>query len=460
VLFTTFEFLGFLAVVFSIYYLLPTAAGQVGWLILSSLFFYSCQEPRLVFLLILSILLNFVFSWLASQGPKRARFPLLVAGVTLNIALLAFFKYWGLITRTLHMDNPWWDLPLPIGISFFTFEGIMIMVDCYRADRDDQLRPLVEDNWFRQFGKVGLLISFFPHLVSGPIVKARDFFPQIGRKYLRDVDWDLVFRCVIMGYFFKLVLADNLREQTNLINPSSFETYNRTQLTAAAYGYSMQIFADFAGYSLLAIGLGAMFGYRLPDNFRFPYLAGSFSEFWRRWHISLSSFLRDYLFIPLGGSRKGLARTYFNLLMVMVIGGLWHGAAWNFAIWGLAHGLALVLERILNRAFPRVRIWRPLRVFFVFNYVTLAWLIFRCPEPDALTLFLNAWIANTPQDMTWAWRMVGAQALFSIPICLYHWSSLYYPAWVKRHEYIPYGLMLFFILTNPGPPASFIYFQF
>lgn len=453
-LFNSFDFLGFLVVVLVVYYLVPSGPRQVGWLILASLVFYSVEDPKLVLLLLGSIALNYGVSRLVSAGPLPRRFRWLVVGISLNLSALALFKYGPLVCRTFDIKSPLEQLPLPIGISFFTFEGIMILVDSWRDSRDLD-RPL---RWTDQLGRVALLISFFPHLVSGPIVKARDFFPQVGRKLLKDVDLDLAFRSLIVGYFLKLVVADNLKEQTSHLQNGVIEYFSRAQLTAMLFGYSMQIFADFAGYSLIAIGLAALFGYRLPENFRYPYLAASFSEFWQRWHITLSSFLRDYLYIPLGGNRKGRLRTYFNIMVVMGLGGLWHGAAWSYAVWGLAHGVALVVERILGDLFPKVRLWRPLRIATVFLYVSFCWILFKLTEIEGVWMYLKTWW-NNPVSHT-NWRQFKAILLFSLPVPIYHLSSVYYPPWLKRREYLVYGLLIFLILTNSGPPATFIYFQF
>lgn len=444
-LFNSFEFVEFFLVVFGIYYLLPRQSMQLGWLILASLIFYGAENPPLVFLLLFSLALNYYCSLQVARG---RRFMLWV-GVLLNLALLGVFKYGALIERSLHQYTALSRLPLPIGISFFTFEGIMILADARRS-------PAVPAG--RHLARVSLLMTFFPHLVSGPIVKARDFFPQIDRKYWRNINWDLAFRTLTTGYFLKLVVADNLREQTNTLQFPEFGHYSPLQLGALLYAYSIQIFADFAGYSLIAIGLAALFGYRLPENFNFPYIAASFSEFWHRWHISLSTFLRDYLYIPLGGNRRGECRAYFNILVVMGLGGLWHGAAWSYAVWGLVHGLALVVERILGRWCNWLRPWRPVRVALVFSFVSCAWLLFRMPDIEHVQLFVHSLLHNPPDHTDY--RQLMAIVFFSLPVWLYHAAHLVYPEWLRRREHWLYGFMIFLLLTNSGPPGDFIYFQF
>ena len=231
------------------------------------------------------------------------------------------------------------------------------------------------------FRNTALFKSFFPYLVAGPIVKAHEFYPQIEAKNLQDIAWETAFRCLVVGYFLKMVVADNLKDATFWIEYPHFLRHSSVGLLALLFGFSMQIFADFAGYSLIAIGLGHLFGYNLPTNFNFPYLSRSFSEFWKRWHISLSTWLRDYLYFPLGGNRKGKIRTYLNLFIVMFLGGLWHGASWKYAVWGSFHGLALAVERLFRNKINLPRHWvlDSLRVLVVFSFVTFAWLLFRLP---------------------------------------------------------------------------------
>lgn len=436
-LFNSFEFAYFLTAVFVVYYAVGNRVAQVAVLIIASLWFYAAKTPVLVALLGFSILVNTMFGWLAlnSVFPRLVR----LTGVCINLGLLAYYKYGPLIWP----ESSSFPV-LPIGISFYTFEGIMILFD----------RSIARPTPVQHAGRVALLMSFFPHLVSGPIVKAEDFFPQIERKILKRINWELVFRCLVTGYFLKMVVADNLRQQSNRLLFPQFESYSSIHLAALLLAYSGQIFADFAGYSLIAVGLAAMFGYRLPQNFNYPYLSASFSEFWRRWHISLSTFLRDYLFIPLGGSRHGRFRTFLNILIVMGLGGLWHGAAWSYAIWGLAHGVALVGERML----PKLRGLRALRVFLVFLYVTFAWLLFRMPHFDHVVAFLKCLTQNYNRETD---RLsVATVAVFLMPVLLYHLKELCYPDWLRSRPYLIYGTMLFLILTNSGPSGDFIYFQF
>jgi alginate O-acetyltransferase complex protein AlgI len=278
-----------------------------------------------------------------------------VVGVALNLCLLLLFKYSPLFTRifprsaTTSLGHFLTTIPLPIGISFFTFQGISLVVEVFR-DQQSSARSaprVVPRNFIDHLQNTALFKSFFPYLIAGPIVKAHEFYPQIGAKQFKNIPWETAFRCLVIGYFLKMVVADNLKDATFWIEYPHFLRHSSFALLALLFGYSMQIFADFAGYSLIALGLGHLFGYALPTNFNFPYLSRSFSEFWKRWHISLSTWLRDYLYIPLGGNRVGPARRYVNLVTVFFLCGLWHGASWNFVIWGLWHGTFLVIERVL-----------------------------------------------------------------------------------------------------------------
>jgi alginate O-acetyltransferase complex protein AlgI len=306
-----------------------------------------------------------------------------------------------------------------------------------------------------------LYLTFFPQLIAWPIVKARDFYPQIAPKRFGSINWHYAFDCLVLGYFLKKVVADSLQEQTFWMSMPYFKGIGSANLLIMLYGYSIQIFADFAGYSLIALGLAALLGYRLPDNFNFPYISQSISEFWRRWHISLSSWLRDYLYIPLGGSRHGNLRTYFNLLVVMFLGGLWHGAAWSFAVWGLWHGAGLALERpFLNSRFYTSRRTPlvALRMLSVFAFVSAGWLLFKMPVFADAVAYLQAIGSN------WAIPIypVGAFLilLYSVPVVIYHLTYLSRPRGAELMLPVAQAGMIFLIVLNAGPRVPFVYFQF
>lgn len=469
-LFTSPAFVLLTLITVGLYYLPALRRVQVPILIGASLIFYAYNQANLLWLLLLSVTVNIIASYGVVYGPPAYRHPFAVGGVVVNLLILCFFKYGPLLARTFGPgDAGAWliSLPLPIGISFFTFQGISLVVDTYRNRDAATYRSLIARNWAKHAERVLLFKGFFPQLVSGPIVKAHDFLPQIGPKYGRDIRWTYCFRTLTVGYFLKMVVADNLKDHTVGILYPYFENMSSLTLVVLLFGYSMQIFADFAGYSLIALGLAALFGYQFPINFNFPYVAESFSDFWRRWHISLSSFLREYLYIPLGGNRHGTFRTYANLLLTMVLGGLWHGAAWSYAVWGLAHGLALAAERLLtDRGWLVARSagGRLLKGAWVFSYVTLAWLLFKLPDFSQAVAYLRAIGHNLhkPHDSL-AISLIG---VYSLPVILYHaYARLgsYRPALrpaTARWAFVGYGLMLFLILTNAGSGGTFIYFQF
>jgi alginate O-acetyltransferase complex protein AlgI len=453
-----------------LYYLPATCRWQPWWMSLAGLVFYAWESPGLLSLLLASIAVNVIASHRVAHGRASLRLPWAVGGVVANLGMLLFFKYSPLFARTVLDDGDssigrfLIQLPLPIGISFFTFQGISLMVEVYRSNHsspvpDDQ--ALVPRNFADHLGNTMLFKSFFPNLIAGPIIKAHEFYPQIQPKRFAEIPWNAAFRALVTGYFLKMVVADNLRESTFWITHPFFLGQSTVTLLALLFGYSMQIFADFAGYSLIAIGLAALFGYRLPANFRQPYLSRSFAEFWRRWHISLSTWLRDYLYLPLGGNRRGACRTYANLFVVMLLGGLWHGAAWSYAVWGALHGAALALERCCRGHIrlpdhPLIAVPRALGVF---AFVSLAWLLFKLPSFPQVLDYIGAIAAN--EGPTKPLRVCHI-LFYSAPVVALHgWHLLkggrFDPT---RLEPVALGLMLAGIVVESGTPGAFIYFQF
>jgi alginate O-acetyltransferase complex protein AlgI len=325
------------------------------------------------------------------------------------------------------------------------------------------------------FFKVAFFKAFFPQLVAGPIVKAHEFMHQIGAKTLSSVEWDDAVKKLILGFFLKMVVADNLREATAWLHYPEFMGKPASVLILMLYGFSFQIFADFAGYSLIAMGLARLFGYQLPINFNFPYISCSITEFWRRWHISLSTWLREYLYIPLGGNRKGALRTYANLFLVMLLGGLWHGAAWSFMIWGGAHGVCLALERLMGVKVEGEKVGKrghgllaTARIFLIFNLVSFLWLLFQLTDIRHVGSYFREVAAfrsgNSPQIMF-------AVLFFGFPVIIYHiWGMIRPYYWkefsVKKPRLAAlftngaYAILLFLIIVNSGSSGSFLYFQF
>ncbi|MFI5154326.1 MAG: MBOAT family O-acyltransferase [Chitinophagales bacterium] len=473
-LFNSFPFFVLVVITFIFYYLpigfFRKRNTQVFVLILSSLVFYGYFKPYLLFLLFFSGAVNVTASYLVRYGPQKRRLFYSSLGVIINLLVLAFFKYSRLIAVSFFdtsssVANFLLTIPLPIGISFFTFEGISLVVDVYRSQTNDRFKNLVPTSFATHFRNSFFFIAFFPHLVSGPILKAHDFIPQIDKKMFKDIDWNNSFRMLVVGFFMKLVVADNLNDYTSLLYYPRFLASSSMDIIFMLLGYSFQIFADFAGYSLIALGIASLFGYRLMQNFNFPYISTSFSEFWRRWHISLSTFLKEYLYFPLGGNRKGKIRTYINLFITMVLGGLWHGAAWSYAVWGAFHGIMLALERLINDRFnfnlrQKTLLWH-LKALFIFSCVTLAWLLFKLPQFDQAIMFVKACFENL--SIVNNYVLIFVISLYSLPVIFYHLLYLKRqsePLFLKKYEFVIYGLMIFLIVTNSGTPGTFIYFQF
>lgn len=469
--YTDSAFFLFFAAVFTTYYLVRTSSLQLFVLIVASLFFYAWQSAPLLGVFLCAWLITSLSSYgvVAAKTPSWAKFCATL-GVMMNLGLLGFFKYkflWihdiaDITSRTSHTIGDWLILaPLPIGISFYTFHGISLMIDVYRKNSAIAIERAGGGGVAKHFTNTLLYLVFFPQLIAGPIIKAKDFFPQVSLKHFQEIDFLGCFRILVLGYFLKSVVADSLGEQTAWMAYPHFQRKSSLELLLLLYGYSAQIFADFAGYSLIAIGLAKLLGYKLPENFNFPYLSSSISEFWQRWHISLSSWLRDYLYIPLGGNKKGVARTYANLIVVMFLGGLWHGAAWSFAIWGLWHGLGLVIERpwqgswFMTSAHPFVR---GFRVFLVFNFVSFGWLFFKLQDSSQAWAYLGSLFHSEVSggDLLRFFLVIT----YSLIIFAYHLLSVYKGHISRCVQNVLYGIMLFLIVTNSGSSTPFIYFQF
>ena len=458
--FTSLQFVAFTTIIFGIYYIPALKDFQVQLLVLASLFFYGSGQPGLLLLLVFAVLGTYLFLTLALQN-RAVWTPV---GIAYNLGLLAFFKYKFLffdaaspaISDVAAIDFLM-RLPLPIGISFFVFHNISLLVDLTKRPR--QKRPSV--------ASVFLYIIFFPQLVSGPITRAENFLPQIQPKFLSDVPFVEAAKWIVSGYFFKLFVANNLNQMTTYMDYPLYETVRSADRWLLVVLYSYQIYADFFGYSSIAIGLALLFGYRLPINFNLPYISRSFAEFWTRWHISLSTWLRTYLYIPLGGNRGGRARTYCNLMIVMGLGGLWHGAAFSYLAWGLLHGLFLVIERPMLaglEGLSKIRMLgeavTALRILVVFGCVSLAWVFFKLPNIDHALSFFGGMFTDGP--IANPARIYRSLALiYALPVILQHlmprdWRAI---SWQRLDPYL-YGLMAVLMLIEAGPDTSFIYFQF
>lgn len=321
--------------VYLVYWICPSLKIKNALLILASLFFYAFGEPIYIFLMIGSILVNYVLARLIAAKQQRAR-GILALTVLFNIGLLVVFKYSGFLAETIGkifgIQIPIPEIVLPIGISFYTFQALSYCIDVYRD------RTIVQKNVW----KLMLYISFFPQLIAGPIVKYHDIEKQLSSRHITIEDTAAGIQRFLCGLGKKLLIANAMAYIVDTLYTTQMDFILTAWLVAICYLF--QIYFDFSGYSDMAIGLGRMFGFTFLENFNYPYIAGSIQEFWRRWHISLSTWFKEYLYIPLGGNRKGEARTMLNKLIVFMATGIWHGANWTFLVWGLFHGLFITLE--------------------------------------------------------------------------------------------------------------------
>jgi alginate O-acetyltransferase complex protein AlgI len=468
-LFPTLDFLLFFIVVLAL--MVPFAGKhelRKVVLVAASYWFYAQWNWHYCFLLAGSSLLTYAGGLaLGSVSSPRAR--KLIVGVTvgLHLLLLSTFKYLdflvGSANHLMHAfgadrELPFMEILLPVGISFFTFHGISYLVDVYRGD------VVV----CRRFVDIMLYLSFFPQLVAGPIVRASFFVPQLARPPAERVAIAEPILLILGGLFKKVVIASYLA--TDLVDPVFFDPsrFGRVDLLLAAYGYAVQIYCDFSAYSDMAIGLAALFGYRFPLNFDQPYRAQSLREFWQRWHISLSFWLRDYLYKPLGGSRSGRWLTARNLMITMLLGGLWHGAALKFVVWGGLHGIGLVIERRFepwSGAWTRTWWGRAVAVLIVFHMVCLGWILFRADSFATVVVYLSTLINGQAAELqatpfTVALLVLGL-ALHAVPRDLPGRLARLVgaqPAWVWG---VTAGIAVAMIdALGPEGVAPFIYFQF
>lgn len=379
------------------------------YLLICSWFIYYQMSGAFLILLITSCFFNYGIGLAIARSKRKKAW--LILGVTLNLAVLIYYKYayffteiinhlsgsnyevqdWlgNLFHQVFHTKAASANIILPIGISFYTFQAIGYLVDVKQKKAPVVNNPL----------DFAFFLSFFPQLVAGPIVRAAAFIPQLYQKYrLREEEFSHAVYLILKGLFKKLIIADLLA--FNLVDKvfNAPWAYSGLENLGSIYAYAIQIYCDFSGYTDIAIGLALIFGFKIPINFNSPYHATSVTDFWRRWHISLSRWLRDYLYIPLGGNRKGKLRTYFNLIVTMLLGGLWHGASWRFVIWGAIHGAALTLEKFVSGFTHNTEKHRRLkRAFYriiTFHIVCFAWIFFRAPDMESIRRMLYQINAN------------------------------------------------------------------
>ena len=472
-LFNSLTFVVFFAVVLAAYWTMRSWEARKNLLLVASYLFYGAWNPPFAALLFATTALDF---YLGRQMGKRQspeeRKVWLVISVVVNLSMLGFFKYgnfllenftWVLARGGIQYKPPHLDVFLPIGISFYTFHSLSYTLDIYRG----VMKPT------RSLRDFTLAVSFFPQLVAGPIVRAGDFLPQLdappelekGRFF-----WGLLL--MTLGLFEKVVLADTLLAGS----ADRVFGYGGPLMVldswAGVVAFAGQIFCDFAGYSICAIGAALCLGFHLKDNFRFPYAAVGFSDFWRRWHISLSTFLRDYLYIPLGGNRHGAARAMVNLIIVMFIGGLWHGAAWTFVVWGLLHGSYLAIERLL-KALVKPKPWldnfaaKLLIGAVTYFAVLVAWVYFRASSfASAGRLIQGMFGIHARPDAILSTREILQVGIVTLGLLIAHWSMretsleavvARLPRWAIGTTWF---LMACAIILTQGSSNAFIYFQF
>ena len=367
----------FLPVVLILHTVIKNRKAQNGLLLAASLLFYAYGEPVYILLMLLSALLNYLFARL--MGKWRTKLVLTLA-VAVNLGLLGVFKYTGFILTNINaafgLGLPVPAISLPIGISFFTFQALSYVIDVYREEVAIQ----------KNYGKLLLYVSFFPQLIAGPIVRYKDVAWEIDNRTISIREIAFGMRRFIVGLGKKVLISNAMGAAADYVFNHGAENINMLAAWIGAIAYLMQIYYDFSGYSDMAIGLGKTFGFHFKENFNHPYIADSVQEFWRRWHISLSSFFRDYVYIPLGGNRKGQFRTVLNRIIVFFLTGLWHGANWTFVVWGLFHGFLLLLEAFipLIRKLPKV-----LRHIYTLLAVTVAFVVFRADTMQEAFVYIS-----------------------------------------------------------------------
>lgn len=370
----------FLPVVLVLYFLAKDSYRNL-LLLVASLFFYAWGEPIYLMVMVISIFINYVCGLKINNKDGSKNRIVLAAGIIINLLLLGVFKYSGFVIENINAVTGWdiaiKPLPLPIGISFYTFQSVSYLVDIYRGVCEPQ----------RNIVKMGLFISFFPQLIAGPILKYYDIAAQIDN---RKVSWEMFNEGAVrflLGLAKKVIIANIMAKTADEIFALHVDSISTPIAWIGIVAYTFQIYFDFSGYSDMAIGLGKMFGFHINENFNYPYLANSIKDFWRRWHISLSTWFKEYLYIPLGGNRKSTVKTYRNLLVVFFMTGLWHGASWSFVIWGLWHGFFLIVERIVQlEKFLRFRL---VQSFYTLLVVMCGWVFFRADTLEQAVRYLH-----------------------------------------------------------------------
>lgn len=469
--FVSFEFLGFLAAVYLLYWTLPGERERKWLLIVASYLFYAAWDWRFCFLMLFVTLNAFAAGRLLSAPQILGRKLTLLASIAIDLAVLGFFKYYNFFASNAAVlladlglpGNPQiLQIVLPVGISFYTFHAISYVVDVYRG----KVAPETS------LANVAVYICLFPQLIAGPIIRATFIMPQIRqRRPFSRAQQAIGLRLLLRGFIYKAVIADMLAQVADPVF-AHIDQYNAHALATAVVAFYGQIYFDFAGYSSMAIGTARLFGYRFPRNFDSPYRSASVTEFWRRWHMSLSFWLRDYVYIPLGGNRGGRLAAYRNLMITMLLGGLWHGAAWNYVIWGLLHGIGLCVNKAwmgVRQYFPAAPSgqsdwWRIPAILMTQLWVMAAWVFFRCDSAAEAGNVLGSIIGMYPHP---GLAIVPAEPWIILIIVIDHtlgsravrWSLTRH--WAQALSWGGMGMLLALALAAmPLVHRPFIYFQF
>jgi alginate O-acetyltransferase complex protein AlgI len=466
-LFHSFAFFALFSITFVVYWSLTQHRLRILSLLGASFAFYGSWNPWLLFVIVFSAAFDFLIAQRIEASPSpNARRALLIISICVSLGILGFFKYTNFLLDSavstfnffgFDYHHPAFRIVLPLGISFYTFETISYVMDVYRG----RLRAE------RNFLDYALFIMFFPHLIAGPIVRPKHFLTQVPRT--KRFDWnrlELGARLFLLGLVKKAVIADQMPAIVDSVfaSPSEFST---EAVWIAVLCYATQIYCDFSGYSDMALGTAHAFGFKLPQNFNLPYAASNITEFWRRWHISLSTWLRDYLYIPLGGNRHGTLATYRNLILTMLLGGLWHGAGWSFVFWGFYHGSLLAAHRFFSsRSRSGEGPFKPMRIAFTFLCVCIGWVLFRAQS------MTDAWLILRRMFVPAEGQMFGSA---EVAIALAAWTAVLLGHLVSSYvdmrsalRWLPAPVMatamavvfLFAQLLMPHRGGAFIYFQF
>ena len=456
-LFHTWIFAVFFAITYSVFLAIRNTRVWPHWLLLASYVFYGWWNPLYLLLILYSTALDYVVGLRLMKSARRKTW--LAFSIVNGLFLLGFFKYGSFVAENVNVLLAWLGLPLtvpkadillPVGISFYTFQSMSYAIDVYRRQIDAE----------RNFVRFALYVAFFSQLVAGPIERATHLLPQIrAMRAVRPENIATGLSFVVAGLFKKMALADFLSLYVDSVYRAPMQ-FDSLSLILATYAFAWQIYFDFSGYSDMARGLAKMMGFDLVVNFRNPYLATSLGDFWRRWHISLSTWFRDYVYIPMGGNRKGVPRTYLNVFLTMLICGVWHGANWTFVVWGLLHAAGQAVTRRWEAAPFYERIPRIVRQALVFHFVCLGWVFFRAGSLEQALLILKRIVSTPLHDPRFP---IVALALCAA-VWLHQWISESRLSGVLQLRVVRMGAVLFALLyliffARSGN-APFIYFQF